>query len=85
MGTSAATSFVIGSIGTISYLIYGLGKSDVNMTVGYIYLPAFLAICGGSLIAAPLAVELAHKTPTKVIKKIFAVILVIVGAIMFIK
>ncbi|MDN3505266.1 MAG: sulfite exporter TauE/SafE family protein [Rhabdochlamydiaceae bacterium] len=85
IGTSAAASFVVGSIGTIAYLIYGFGRSKVDMTVGYIYLPAFLAICGGSLIVAPLAVELAHKLPTKVIKKFFAVILVIVGTIMFIK
>lgn len=85
VGTSATTSFIIALVGTISFLIYGIGKSTAHMTLGFIYLPAFLAICGGSLFAAPLAVELSHKLPTQVIKKIFAGVLIIVGLLMLMK
>lgn len=85
VGTSAATSFVIASVGTISYLFYGIGTLNMHMTLGYIYLPAAIAICAGSLIAVPLGVELAHKLPTKILKKVFACILVGIGILMFMK
>jgi uncharacterized membrane protein YfcA len=85
VGTSSVTSFIISIIGVVCYLFYGLGKSTISMTIGYFYIPAFLAICGGSLIIAPLAVELAHRVPTQILKKIFACVLVAIGTIMLFK
>ena len=82
VGTSAAASFVIACVGTVAYLVYGFDQSAITMTLGYIYIPAFLAVCGGTLIGSPLGVELAHKLPTQLLKKIFAVILVIIGSTM---
>ena len=82
IGTSAATSFIIACIGTLSYLIYGFNQSGVVMTLGYIYIPALLAVCGGTVLSSPLGVALAHKIPTQALKKIFAVILVVIGVSM---
>lgn len=85
VGTSAATSFIISIVGTVCYLLYGIDRSDVSMTIGFVYLPAFLAISGGSLIIAPVAIELAHRMPTQILKKIFSCVLIIVGSIMIFK
>ncbi|MCF7852236.1 MAG: sulfite exporter TauE/SafE family protein [Simkaniaceae bacterium] len=85
IGTSAAASFIIAVAGTISYLFYGIGTLSIKFTIGFVYLPALLAICGGSLIAAPLAVELAHRLPTQMLKKIFSVVLIAIGIFMIAK
>ncbi|MBD3667193.1 MAG: sulfite exporter TauE/SafE family protein, partial [Kangiella sp.] len=43
------------------------------------YLPAMIAIAVGSIVTAPLGAYLAHRLPTKVIKRFFALLLIVVG------
>ncbi len=48
-------------------------------TLGYIYLPALVGIIASSMLVAPLGVKAASTLPTPVLKKIFALLLVVVG------
>jgi len=68
-------------MGTISYVIAGL---DVDFggysTLGYVYLPAALAIAFCSFFSAPLGVTVAHKLPAKILKRVFGALLLIVAA-----
>jgi uncharacterized protein len=80
IGTSAAIGFPIAVAGTIGYVVNGLGASDLPAySLGFIYLPALLAIVAASVFTAPLGVHLAHSLPVDRLKKIFALLLIAVG------
>lgn len=85
IGTSAAIGLPIAISGTIGYMISGWSKTlSVPYTIGFIYLPAFLAISMASFIAAPYGARCSHHLPDAYLKKIFAVISLILSLTMVI-
>ena len=81
IGTSAAIGFPIAIAGAAGYLVNGLGATDLpDYSLGFIYLPALLGIALLSVTTAPLGARLAHTLPVPVLKKGFAVLLVIMAA-----
>lgn len=48
--------------------------------MGYIYLPALLAVSALSFLTAPLGAKLAHRLPVATLKKIFAGVLILLAA-----
>lgn len=80
VGTSAAIGLPIAISGTIGYMISGWSKTlSEPYTIGFIYLPAFLAISVASSIAAPYGARCSHRLPEAYLKKIFAVISLILS------
>ena len=80
IGTSAAIGFPIAVAGTAGYVLNGLpAESLPELSLGYIYLPALTGIVAASVLTAPLGVRLAHGLPVEKLKRVFAVILIIVG------
>ncbi|MBM4288226.1 MAG: sulfite exporter TauE/SafE family protein [Deltaproteobacteria bacterium] len=80
IGTSAAIGFPIAMAGTLGYIVNGLGAADLPpFSLGYIYLPALLGIVGCSMLTAPLGVRLAHSLPVDRLKRVFALLLFVVG------
>jgi uncharacterized membrane protein YfcA len=80
IGTSSAIGFPIAISGTIGYMISGWSKTlSEPYTIGFIYLPAFLAISIASSIAAPYGARCSHHLPEVYLKKIFAVISLILS------
>lgn len=80
VATSAALGFPIAVSGAIFHMIAGLGKPDLpTWSTGYIYWPAFLGIVLTSMYCARLGAKLAHRLPAPVLRRIFAVLLVLVG------
>ncbi|OUS14162.1 hypothetical protein A9Q89_01460 [Gammaproteobacteria bacterium 53_120_T64] len=80
IGTSAAIGLPISIAGTLGYLINGWANSvPENYTYGFIYLPAVLLISAASFFTAPVGARMVHKLPVSVLKKIFAVLLVVLG------
>ena len=53
-------------------------------STGFVYWPAVAGIVVASMLTAPLGAYLAHVLPTHVLKRLFAVVLAIVGARMLI-
>jgi uncharacterized membrane protein YfcA len=53
-------------------------------SVGYVYLPALLGIVCASVLTAPLGVLLAHRLPVPKLKRVFALLLLLVGTRMLI-
>ena len=51
-------------------------------SVGYVYLPALLAIVVGSVACAPLGARAAHRWPVKVLRRAFACLLYVLAAYM---
>ena len=85
IGTSAAIGFPIAVAGTIGYIVNGLSIQGLpEYSLGYIYLPALLGIVVTSVLTAPLGVRLAHSLPVDHLKRVFAVLLLVVGTRMLV-
>lgn len=80
IGTSAAIGFPIALAGTVGYIANGLSVPGLPPgCLGYLYLPALTGIVSASILTAPLGVRLAHYLPVAKLKRIFALLLLIVG------
>jgi uncharacterized protein len=85
IGTSAAIGFPIAIAGAAGYMVNGLQAQGLPAySLGYVYLPALAGIVGASVLTAPLGVRLAHSLPVDRLKRIFAVLLFVMGAKMLI-
>jgi len=85
IGTSAAIGFPIAVAGTIGYVANGLRDTGLPPhSVGYIYLPALAGIVVVSVLFAPLGARLAHALPVEKLKRVFALLLYIVGTRMMV-
>ena len=86
VATSAALGLPIAVAGTIGFIIAGLGQHGLPPhTVGYVYVPALLAIVAASVISAPIGARAAHRWPTKALKRSFAVVLYVLAVYMLAK
>ncbi len=80
VATSAACGLPIALMGSVTNLWVGWGRADLpEWTLGYIYLPAFVGIILTSTPFAKLGARWAHSLPQPLLKKFFAVFLLIVG------
>lgn len=76
IATSAAVGVPIAVAGTLGYLLNGMGiEGRPEYSAGYISLPAALAICIVSYLTAPYGARLTHRLPIKILKRIFALLL----------
>ncbi|MEO1889842.1 MAG: sulfite exporter TauE/SafE family protein [Cycloclasticus sp.] len=76
----SACGLPIALFGALSFMVIGAQATNLPAyNIGYINIPAFLGISCTSLFAAALGVHLAHKMPTATLKKVFSVILIVVG------
>jgi len=81
VATSAACGLPIAIMGCISYIVLGLNQSHLpQYATGFVYWPSVLIMGVSSVIMAPVGVHLAHRIPTKALKSVFALLLVVVGA-----
>jgi len=80
IGTSAACGLPIALFGSLGYLLAGLDAGGLPPgSSGYIYWPAFFGIITTSILFAPLGARLTTLLPVKVLKKLFAVVLMAVA------
>ena len=80
IGTSAAVGFPIAIGGTISYIWNGWGHAGLPAgSLGFVFLPALGVIMIASVLVAPLGARLAHRLPIKVLKRLFAALLLILA------
>jgi uncharacterized membrane protein YfcA len=80
IGTSAAIGFPIAIGGSLGYLVNGWQTAALPPgAVGYVYLPALACLVSASVLTAPLGVRLAHRLPVTRLKRIFAILLIVVG------
>jgi uncharacterized membrane protein YfcA len=64
----------------LGYIVHGLGVPRLpEWCLGFVSLPALLGIVLASVCTAPLGVRLAHALPVDRLKKIFALLLLMVG------
>jgi uncharacterized membrane protein YfcA len=76
VGTSAALGFPIALAGTAGYAWAARDLPAMPPgTVGFIYLPALLAISAASVVLAPLGARTAHRMDIRPLRRIFAFVL----------
>jgi uncharacterized membrane protein YfcA len=83
VGTSSALGFPIAAASTAGYVISGWGlPAALPGTVGYLYLPALFIIALASVSLAPLGARTAQRLNVKVLKRLFALLLLVLAASM---
>ena len=81
VATSAALGLPIALAGVAGFLITGAGvPGRPEGALGWVHLPAVAALVPVAILAAPLGARLAHSLPVVVLRRLFAVVLVVVGA-----
>jgi uncharacterized membrane protein YfcA len=80
IGTSAALGFPIALAGAVGYVVNGWRVTGLpEYSLGFVYLPALVAVAGVSVLTAPLGARWAHALPVAKLKKLFALLLLVVG------
>jgi uncharacterized protein len=86
VATAAGVGFIIALPGAIGFLILGLDVPNLPFgSIGYVNLPALVAISTLSVFTAPLGARWAHGLNDGVLKRLFGIYLVIVAGAMFYK
>ena len=81
IGTSAAIGLPIAIAGTLGFIVNGwavAGRPEYSL--GYVYLPALLGVAACSILTAPLGVRLAHSLPVDTLKRVFAILLLLLAS-----
>ncbi|MDF7668075.1 sulfite exporter TauE/SafE family protein [Orbaceae bacterium ESL0727] len=80
IGTSAAFTLPVALSGTIGYIIAGWNVTGLpDYSLGFVYLPAVIAIMVSSIPMAKVGVQLAQKLPLDKLVKLFGIFLLLVA------
>ncbi|HET20398.1 MAG TPA: sulfite exporter TauE/SafE family protein [Chromatiales bacterium] len=80
IATSAAIGLPAAIAGSAAYVLAGWGTQGLpEMSLGYVYLPAWLGIGIMSILFARVGALLTHRLPVGMLKKIFAALLIGLG------
>ncbi|GFZ81709.1 UPF0721 transmembrane protein [Pseudohongiella nitratireducens] len=80
IGSSAAVGLPIAMAGTLGYLWNGFQQVDLPAwSTGFVYWPGVLGIAATSLLTAPLGASLAHRLPVGVLRRLFALLVVLLA------
>ncbi len=86
IGTSAAIGFPVAVGGTIGYVVTGIGiHPRPPDCLGFIYLPALFWIALATIITAPLGAKATHHLNTGLLRKLFALLLLVLATKLFLK
>ena len=81
IGTSAAVGLPIAIGGTVGYVFNGWSIAGLPPgSLGFVYLPALAVLVVTSMLTAPYGARMAHRLPVPTLKRIFAVLLVLLAA-----
>jgi len=80
IATSAAIGFPIALAGAAGYMAGGWGIAGLPAgSAGFVYLPALAGIVLGSVLTAPLGARTAHRLSVRPLKRIFALLLILLA------
>ncbi|NWG38667.1 MAG: sulfite exporter TauE/SafE family protein [Hydrogenophilaceae bacterium] len=81
VGTSSAIGFPIAFAGMVGYITGGWNSPDLpSYSLGFVSLPALAGIAAGSILTAPLGARTAHSLPVTKLKRVFAILLLLLAA-----
>ena len=81
IGTSTGAAAVYSTVGAIGYVSAGWSAPDLpEYSLGFVYLPAFLIMAVTASLFTPLGVRLASYINEQVLRRFFAVFLLVAAA-----
>jgi len=81
IGTSAAIGFPVAMGGTIGYILTGINIHPLpEYSLGFVYLPALLSIALSSVITAPMGAKATHRMNIVMLRKLFALVLIVLAS-----
>lgn len=76
IGTASAASLCLAVAGTAGYIVSGTTASGLpEWSIGFVYLPALAWIVVASMLLAPVGAAVAHRTPGRTLRRVFAAVL----------
>lgn len=86
IGTAALIGFPIAAAASVGYITSGLFAENLPpLSLGYLYLPAIVSMATASILTAPLGARAAHAMPTRMLRRVFAVLMYAIATQMLIK
>ncbi len=80
IGTSAAIGLPISLAGTAGYVANGWSMTPASAhALGFVYVPAVVLIAMASSVTAPHGARLAHRLPVRMLKRVFASLLIVLS------
>jgi len=80
IGTAAAVGIPVAVIGTVGFIVSGWRVEALPPhTLGFVFLPALVALVLGSIFTAPIGARMAHRLPVATLKRVFAGLLFILA------
>jgi uncharacterized membrane protein YfcA len=84
VATSSACALPIAVAGAAGFVLTGWANPRLpGLSLGFVYLPAFLGIILASIVFAPVGAWLAHRLPAATLRVFFAIFLVMLGFYMY--
>lgn len=81
VGIASACGLPIAIVGTASYVLLGWHDTRLpELSLGYVYLPAFAGVSLSSIFTAPIGAKLAHRLPAATLKRYFSLLLFLMAA-----
>ena len=86
IGTSAAIGFPVAAGGTMGYIATGMSLHTLPApNLGFVYLPALLWVALATILAAPLGAMAAHRMKVGLLRKLFALLLLVLATKLLLK
>jgi uncharacterized membrane protein YfcA len=86
IGTAAAIGWPIAAAGTAGYVLAGLKTPNLpEHSMGYVYWPALFGVVFASVLMAPIGASVAHRLPGRILKNVFAIVLLTLATSMLLK
>ena len=83
IATAAGIGVIIALPGMIGFMLIGMGSTGLPMgSIGYVNMPAALAITSTSILTAPWGVAAAHRLSATMLRQVFGLYLLFVGGLM---
>src|SRR4051812_15865654 len=85
IGTASLIGLPIALSGSVGFVLAGVGAEALpRWSLGFVYLPALAGVVAAGVVSAPLGAAVAHRTPTRWLKRTFAVLFYAVATRMLI-
>lgn len=82
VATSSACGVPIAVAGALGFMWFGQAAENLPVGAwGFVHIPAFVGISAASLLTAQYGAKLAHRLPARLLKQLFALLLLVVGIV----
>ncbi len=86
IGTAAACTIPVALAGAIGFVAVGWADGDgLAFSTGYVYWPGVAGIASGSMLGAIAGARLSHRTAAPILRRMFAILLALIGLDMILR